>query len=71
MDRLLIAIVDYLLFMYLFHSDAGVNGGIDMYKNAFFQPDFLKENSSKKDAVIKLKEALNEQLEILDKGTVT
>jgi hypothetical protein len=48
--------------------DAGVNGGVDMYKNAFFVPSYLAENPDKMESVLKLQEYLNEQLEILEKG---
>ncbi len=50
--------------------DAGVNGGVDMYKSAFFDPEFVRENPAKKESVTKLKEALNEQVDILDKGKI-
>jgi len=48
--------------------DAGVNGGVDMYKKAFFAPDFLQSNPDKREYIGKLKESLNEQMEVLEKG---
>ena len=48
--------------------DAAVNGGVHMYKEAFFGPDYIQENPDKKSSVSKLKEVLNEQLEIVERG---
>eukprot|EP00027_Filamoeba_sp_ATCC50430_P012224 CAMPEP_0168576648 /NCGR_PEP_ID=MMETSP0413-20121227/20351_1 /TAXON_ID=136452 /ORGANISM="Filamoeba nolandi, Strain NC-AS-23-1" /LENGTH=750 /DNA_ID=CAMNT_0008610321 /DNA_START=205 /DNA_END=2457 /DNA_ORIENTATION=+ len=50
--------------------DAGVNGGTEMYKNAFLLPSsgYLQENPDKKEQVAKLKESLNDQIDILDKA---
>lgn len=39
-----------------------------MYKEAFFGPDYIQENPDKKSSVSKLKEVLNEQLEIVERG---
>ena len=50
--------------------DAAVNGGVNIYRDAFFSPEYLNENSDKKLTVIKLKESLVEQLDILEKGLI-
>jgi dedicator of cytokinesis protein 3 len=48
--------------------DAAVNGGVKMYKDAFFNQDYFQQNPDKKDAMEKLKESFDDQLEILEKG---
>eukprot|EP01132_Coremiostelium_polycephalum_P004848 gene4848-6043_t len=50
--------------------DAAVNGGVNLYKEVFFSPEYLVENPDKKDSVDKLKVALNNQVTILQKGLV-
>jgi hypothetical protein len=39
-----------------------------MYKEAFFSAEYIQENPDKRQSVAKLKEALTEQLDILEKG---
>jgi hypothetical protein len=46
--------------------DAAVNGGVNNYKEAFFSEKFLAENRDKASHVAKLKELLNNQLEIVE-----
>jgi len=48
--------------------DAAVNGGVSLYQEAFFTTEYLKENPDKQAAVTKLKQTLNEQIDILAKG---
>ncbi|CAG8521101.1 2273_t:CDS:2 [Ambispora leptoticha] len=47
--------------------DAPVNGGVPMYKKAFFGSDFLAANPDKELMVQKLKGAIDEQVEIIDR----
>ncbi|CAG8435565.1 3695_t:CDS:2 [Ambispora gerdemannii] len=47
--------------------DAPVNGGVPMYKKAFFDTDFLTANPDKELLVQKLKGAIDEQVEIIDR----
>ncbi|CAG8657138.1 13718_t:CDS:2, partial [Acaulospora morrowiae] len=47
--------------------DAPVNGGVPMYKKAFFSKEFLAENPEKEVFVEKLKEAIEEQVRIIDR----
>jgi len=52
-------------------GDAGVGalGLFDTYKNAFFTAEFLtREDPGKLERVNRLKELLNEQMSILEKG---
>jgi len=47
--------------------DAAVNGGVNLYKEVFFKPEYIQENPDKKDSVEKLRSALDNQLVILEK----
>ncbi|CAG8553818.1 6358_t:CDS:2 [Funneliformis caledonium] len=47
--------------------DAPVNGGVPMYKKAFFGDDFLTTNPDKGVFVNQLKEAIDEQVDIIDR----
>ncbi|CAG8552369.1 31262_t:CDS:2 [Gigaspora margarita] len=47
--------------------DAPVNGGVPMYKKAFFSSDFLESNPDKEPFVNSLKEAVEEQVFIIDR----
>ncbi|CAG8443325.1 12058_t:CDS:2 [Acaulospora colombiana] len=47
--------------------DAPVNGGVLMYKKAFFSKDFLESNPDKEAFVEQLKEAIEEQVRIIDR----
>ncbi|CAG8572594.1 10759_t:CDS:2, partial [Paraglomus occultum] len=47
--------------------DAPVNGGIPMYKKAFYDPEFLSANPDKEKYVQELKKAIDEQVEIIDR----
>ncbi|KAJ5076199.1 dedicator of cytokinesis [Anaeramoeba ignava] len=48
--------------------DAAVNGGVFKYQDAFFNPQFLKEDHKNPIHVSKLKNCLKEQQSILDDG---
>ncbi|RHZ66608.1 hypothetical protein Glove_306g74 [Diversispora epigaea] len=48
--------------------DAPVNGGVPMYKKAFFGSDFLTANPDKEVFVEQLKEAIEEQVHIIDRS---
>ncbi len=39
-----------------------------MYKEAFFSAEYAQENPDKRPSVVKLKESLHEQIDILEKG---
>ncbi|CAH1759237.1 2984_t:CDS:2 [Entrophospora sp. SA101] len=45
--------------------DAPVNGGVPMYKKAFFDPEFISTNPDKESLVRDLKESIDEQVEII------
>ncbi|KYQ89326.1 SH3 domain-containing protein [Tieghemostelium lacteum] len=47
--------------------DAAVNGGVNLYKEVFFSPEYLVENPTKKDSVDRLKLSLSNQVAILEK----
>ncbi|KAG9302767.1 hypothetical protein G9A89_009544 [Geosiphon pyriformis] len=47
--------------------DAPVNGGLPMYKKAFFGTDFLAANPDKEHLIQRLKEAIDEQVDIIDR----
>lgn len=47
--------------------DAPVNGGVPMYKKAFFGVDFMAMNPDKEPYVKRLREALDMQVEIIDR----
>ncbi|CAG8456993.1 uncharacterized protein OCT59_018840 [Rhizophagus irregularis] len=47
--------------------DAPVNGGVPMYKKAFFGDDFLASNPDKEIFVNQLKKAIDEQVDIVDR----
>ena len=47
---------------------AGVNGGIDKYKDAFLCPKYLAEHPKDVAKVDALKQAIDEQFSVLDKG---
>eukprot|EP01156_Anaeramoeba_ignava_P024011 Anaeramoba_ignava/c21883_g2_i1.p1 GENE.c21883_g2_i1~~c21883_g2_i1.p1 ORF type:complete len:1811 (+),score=630.08 c21883_g2_i1:51-5435(+) len=48
--------------------DAAVNGGVFRYQDAFFNPDFLKEDKQHENLVKELKLSLKKQQEILEAG---
>jgi len=50
--------------------DAAVNGGTELYKDAFFNAQFEQENPDKKHLVAVLKEALATQIEELEAGLI-
>ncbi|CAJ0878034.1 21197_t:CDS:2 [Entrophospora sp. SA101] len=47
--------------------DAPVNGGVPMYKKAFFDPEFILTNPDKESLIRNLKESIDEQVEIVDR----
>ena len=50
--------------------DAEVNGGIKKYQEAFFSPEFLQENPNNENNIIRIKQALRESIEIVEKALI-
>jgi len=48
--------------------DAAVNGGVNKYVDAFFAPDYIRQNPSLLPAIQRLQKALDDQLVVLGKG---
>jgi len=51
--------------------DAAVNGGVNLYKQAFFVPEYVLQNPSHVGSVEMLKKCLSEQVNVLEKGLKT
>jgi hypothetical protein len=48
--------------------DAAVNGGISKYQEAFFTPEYAEEHPENVETINALKEGMNEQVKLLEKG---
>jgi hypothetical protein len=48
--------------------DAAVNGGVQMYKDAFFTPEYQELHPFKVPELQKLKKALLQQMEVIEQG---
>lgn len=48
--------------------DAAVNGGVDIYKKAFFTEEYEKNNPTHSTHIVHLKALLEQQIQILEKG---
>ena len=48
--------------------DAAVMGGTDMYREAFFVPEFVEQNPNKRAEISRLQKLISKQIEILEMG---
>lgn len=47
-----------------------MNGGVEMYEQAFLNPTYESEHQEDKERIQLLRKLLNEQVEVLDRGLI-